>query len=89
MEEEEAGASSARNKSPEYRAPGSWSPSRGQRERRPVLNAYFTQNFRPRQVAKVPNVVQVTEGRKCSKEAEAVGTRRGRQRRQSNILERH
>ena len=33
--------------------------------------------------------MQVTEGRKCSKEAEAVGTRRGRQRRQSNILERH
>ena len=40
---------------------------------------------RERQGAKVPNVAQVTEGRKCSKEAEAVGTRRGRQRRQSNI----
>ena len=87
MEEAGAAGAPARDRSPEYRAPGLWSPRRGQRERSTVLNAYYTQNFRPRQVAKVPNVAQVTEGRKRSKEGEAQGTRRGRERRQSNSLE--
>ena len=45
MEELEEKKDKAR--SPEYKAPVSMSPTR---ERVPVLNAYYTQNFRPKQV---------------------------------------
>ena len=55
--------------SPEYIAPGSSSPSgersprspsKDPREKSPLLNAYYTQNLRPRQVYKPPTVPQVT-----------------------------
>ena len=86
MDEAEAEEEMNKNKNPE--APGPRSPGQGPRERSPVLNAYYTQNFRPRQVAKFPTVTQVTEGKKRSKEEEAQGARRGSQRRQSNSQER-
>ena len=69
-------------RSPEYEAPGSRSPSKDPGEKSPVLNAYYTQNFRPRQVYGPRTVPQVVETRKRSKEEEAQDERRGRQRRQ-------
>ena len=80
MDEEEVERSRAR--SPEYVAPGSRSPSKDPVEKGPVLNAYYTQNFRPKQVYGLRTVPQVTETRKRSKEEEAQDERRGRQRRQ-------
>ena len=68
-------------KRPEYKAPGSRSPSKDPREKSPVLNAYYTQNFRPRQVYGPRTVPQVAETRKRSKEEEAQDERRGKQRR--------
>ena len=43
---DEADAEKVKIDSPEYVAPGSWSPSRERSPIRPILNAYFTQNFR-------------------------------------------
>ena len=51
--------------------------SREPRKRRPVHKFYFTEDYEPRQVAKVSNVAQITEGRKRSKEGNSQGTRRG------------
>ena len=46
----EAEADKVKINSPEYVAPGSRSLSRERSPIRPILNAYFTQNFRPKQV---------------------------------------
>ena len=65
MEEAEAEKDEAR--SPIYKAPGSRSPSREGSpvlpvlNVRPVLNAYYTQNFRPKQVFGPRPVLQVTQ----------------------------
>ena len=50
------------------------------RERSPVLNAHFTQNFRPKQVYGPRTVHQVAERRKRSKDKEVQDKKRGRQR---------
>ena len=71
MDVAEAEEDKSKNKSPESKAPGSRSPSRDPRERSPVLNASYTQNFRPRQAYRFPTVTQVTEGRNRSGEEEA------------------
>ena len=61
----EAKADKVEAGSPEYKAPGSLSPSREQSPIPPVLNAYYTQNFRPKQVygpRPVPKVTPSTLG---------------------------
>ena len=57
---DEAEANKVKINSPECVAPGSRSPSRERSPIRPVLNAYFTQNFRPKQVYGQRPVPQVT-----------------------------
>ena len=57
---DEAEANKVKMDSPEYVAPGSRSPSRERSPVRPLLNAYFTQNFRPKQVYGPTSVPQVT-----------------------------
>ena len=42
----EVEAENEKAKSPEYKAPGSRSHTREPREKNPVLNTYFTPNFR-------------------------------------------
>ena len=100
MEEAEAEKDEAR--SPIYKAPGSRSPSREGSpvlpvlNVRPVLNAYYTQHFRPKQVFGPPPVLQVTqatlqERRKRLAAEVAKDQKRGRQRQQdpkSRVLER-
>ena len=91
MEEAEAENDEAR--SPIYKAPGSRSPSREGSpvlpvlNVRPVLNAYYTQNFRPKQVFGPRPVLQVTqatlqERRKRLAAEVAKDQKRGRQREQ-------
>ena len=77
-EPKEAGAA-ARSPSPEYRVPGSRSPSHETRAQSPVHKSYYE----PKQGNKASNVTQVTEGRKISKEE----ARKGRPRRQSRSPE--
>ena len=85
MEEAEAEKNEAR--SPIYKAPGSRSPSRERSPVRPVLKAYYTQNFRPKQVFGPRPVLQVTqatlqERRKRLAAKVAQDQKRGRQREQ-------
>ena len=83
-------------RSPIYKAPGSRSPSRERSPVRPVLNAYYTQKFRPKHVfgpRPVPQVTQATlkERRKRKEDEVAQDQKRGRQREQdpgSRVLER-
>ena len=74
-------------RSPVYEAPGSRSPSRERSPVCPVLNACYTQNFRPKQVFgpwPVPKVTQATlkERRKRKEDEVAQDQKRGRQREQ-------
>ena len=68
MEEEDAAGASIRARSPDYRAPGLRGPSLEATERSPVYKSYYTADYKPKQVNKVSNVGQVTEGRKRSTE---------------------
>ena len=79
----EAKADKVEAGSPEYKAPGSLSPSREQSPIRPVLNAYYTQNFRPKQVygpRPVPKVTPSTlaERRKRKEDEVERDQKRGR-----------
>ena len=56
----EAEADKVKIDSPQYVAPWSRSPSRERSPSRPVLNVYFTQNFKPKQVYGQSAAPQVT-----------------------------
>ena len=73
--------------SQEYMAPGSRSPSRERSPVRPVLNAYFTQKFRPKQVygpRPSPQVTPLTLVERSKRKEEEVerDQTRGRQKKQ-------
>ena len=73
---DEAEANKVKIDSPEYVAPGSRSPSRERSPIRPVMNAYFTQNFRPKQVygqRPVPQVTPSTTAERRKKKEVGVG----------------
>ena len=69
MEEADEAGVSARARRPEYRAPGLRSPSQEPRARSQVHKSYYTAEYEPKQVNKVSNMAQVTEGRRARRRA--------------------